>query len=258
MGSEINQLRILKDKSHYDKIKSIFNKNANYITKKYIGRPVVGCCSQLYTQLKPTSYQDFFNKYLQCADESFNMEKLKGDEEKGRSLDALWAIANRYYENVTNQRLNVSVEECFDDLVNHIIIETFDGHIAENIVKDKINNYSKYKATSTHGDIDAEYGVDIIVTDENNEIKHCIQVKPISTFAGNNNPSLMKDRRNFFDKQKKLDEAIGRHIPIEYMVYNKNYHFLERNKRHRFNLNELCNTNGNVVGNLFKEKFVQL
>ena len=98
-----------------------------------------------------------------------------------------------------------TLEEFFDDIVCHVIIETFDGHQAEKELMNVLTRYG-YDVEETEGDMDAEYGVDLIVR-KNGEFKEFIQVKPLSTFV-RTNPSLIEDRSHFFMKQLKLDEFI--------------------------------------------------
>ena len=112
-----------------------------------------------------------------------------------------------------------------------------------------------YDVEETEGDMDAEYGVDLIVR-KNGEFKEFIQVKPLSTFV-RTNPSLIEDRSNFFMKQLKLDEFIEKNETnlkkrsIIYMLYDYQ-HLIStgevlwyyKDDKVKFYLNELTNTSG--------------
>lgn len=251
----------LKSKEHYEKNKKIFNNLYNGITKRYVNRAKIGCCSYLCHRFRPTDYQDFLNQYLESGKESkFNYTTLKGDYYKGRTLEELKAIAEDYCKAIKVP--DITFEMCFDDIINHCIIETFDGQEVEREVCKIITETNNYQVHQEEDDFDAEMGVDITVVDNEGKITNLIQIKPISTFIGNRNLSLKTDRANFYMKQVKLDNYLDMAERsedkrlIEYMIYDKTeYHltgrlkFLQNKKNNsfRFHLNELCDTRGNSL-----------
>lgn len=242
----------LKSFQEYEENKRIFNKRYNFITKKYISRVRIGSCSYLFQKLAPKTAQEFMNKYIESAKGvPFDYNRLVGDTHAGRTIEQLEKLAFEYCREIGDE--NITVEMCFDDIINHTIIETFDGHQAElhiiKVLEDKgciVKNEIDF--------FDADCNVDITIKDkETNKNIHYIQIKPISTFLGDNNPSLLSDRKNFFDKQDKLNgylrynEREDEIKEIEYMLYDKAlYHqtgkffFVCQNDRTRFSLNELC------------------
>lgn len=255
-GRIISFSSILKPKEYYEANKQKFNKNCNLQYKKINGRPYIGDNSWLFKELKPENYQDFFNKYLEyntIGVKSLNPNEdykdkwcLKKCEKCGRTLEDLIAIA-RYYKKLC-PNVDYPLEDFFDDLVNHIIIETYDGHQAERCLKNFLIS-KDFNVEETDGDFDANFGVDLIVK-KNNQKKY-IQVKPISTFIGNNNDGLIKDRINFFKKQQKLDAFLNEHNEIIYMLYNKNLmdktnkiEFYFKGSHSTFKLNELIDKYG--------------
>lgn len=251
----------LKSKEHYEKNKRVFNFLYNRITKRYINRAKIGCCSYLCHKFRPNDYQDFLDQYLESGKNSnFDYNTLKGDSHKGRTLDELKAISEAYCKDINVPE--VTYEMCFDDIINHCIIETFDGQAVEREVCKVISETSNYSVYQEEDDFDAELGVDITVVNSDGKITNFIQIKPISTFMGNKNLSLKDDRVSFYMKQVKLDNYLDSNERsndkrlIEYMVYDKNeYHrtgrlkFLQNknNNSLRFHLNELCDMRGNSL-----------
>ena len=246
----------LKSKEYYEKNKQKFNTNCNEQYKEISGRKFIGNNSWLFKYLQPTDYQDFFNKYLKYTDgtslnPNVNYTKwdLMKDEYYGRTIDDLIAIAKFYKASCPH--VDYPLEEFFDDLVNHIIIETFDGHQAEGELRDILISKG-FEVKEINGYLDAKCGVDLIVT-KNGSVKY-IQVKPITTFLGNSNVSLKNDRKNFFDKQKKLNDYLGEETEIIYMLYNKKHMdetkeilWFYKGDKVKFRLNELIDINGKAL-----------
>jgi hypothetical protein len=243
---------VLKERAYYEELKNRIAKKHNQIWKSISGRPFVGNCSYLYAMLKPTSYQDFFDKYLAFINPKDEGIKLKKNQFYGRTIEDLTRLAHYYQEQANDS--SFTLEEYFDDIVCHVIIETFDGHKAEKELMKVLTDYG-FDVEETEGDMDAEYGVDLIVR-KNGELKEYIQVKPISTFV-RTNPSLIADRSNFFMKQLKLDEFIENNETnlkkrrIIYMLYDYS-HLIStgevlwyyKDDRVKFYLDELTNTSG--------------
>lgn len=253
----------LKPIKYYNDIKKIFNKKYNNITKKYISRDKVGSCSYLFKKLSPRSYQDFANKYTEYYDKTFNLSACKGKIHYGRSVEQLYVLAKHYYDEINDS--SITLDQCFDDLVNHIIIETYDGHKVESFLCNLILRNDNLSVNSEIDETDAIFGIDITIRNKKiNRVISYIQVKPDTTFIGDSNLSLMEDRRNFFQKQEKLNNYLMKNgfekdiKPIEYLIYNKNlfnnekrYFFYQKKENIcRFTLDELCNKDGSMKLNL--------
>lgn len=242
----------IKERSYYEDNKNRIAKKHNKLWKSISGRPFVGNCSYLYAKLKPTSYQDFFDKYVLFINPKYEGTKLKKSQFYGRTIEDLTRLAEYYQEQANDS--NFTLEEYFDDIVCHVIIETFDGHQAEKELMKILTDYN-FEVEETEGDMDAQFGVDLIVR-KNGEVKEYIQVKPISTFV-RTNASLVEDRRNFYMKQIKLDEYAEKHVTdlkkrdIIYMLYDYQ-HLIStgevlwyyKDNKVKFHLNELTNTKG--------------
>lgn len=244
---------ILKSVEYYQNLKKRLAKYNQIYKDNIAPKPYVGDNSKLYAKLKPISYQDFFDKYTTyLPTPNYIPKNLKGDKEYGRSIEHLQMLAGRYKELVNDDTF--TLEEFFDDIICHVIIETFDGHKPEKELV-KILSEKGYDVEETSGVMDSEYGVDLIVK-KDGVVKEYIQVKPISTFLGNKNISLKNDRANFFNKQYLLDEFVKQHphLPkrdIIFMIYDYNHlhntgevRWCYKDGKVKFKLNELCLTNG--------------
>lgn len=252
----MDNYEILKDKKYYEILKSKINEKHGRIWKKIAGRPYIGNCSYLYKQLKPIDYQDFFTKYINYIS-PHKIDSLKKSEFYGRTINDLLILAEEYRK-LTND-YSFTLEEYFDDIVNHTIIETFDGHKVETYIANILIEKG-FSVNEENGEMDAVLGVDLTVRWKNKLMSY-LQIKPISTFIGNNNPSLIDDRVNFYKKQKKLDEYVLDKIkkgdmtviqkPIEYMLYDKNtfnkngdIKWYYKNNTPRYKIEELCDDKG--------------
>ena len=244
---------VLKSVEYYQNLKKRLAKYNKIYKDNIAPKPYVGDNSKLYSILKPTSYQDFFDKYTTyLPTPNYIPKNLKGSQEYGRSIEHLQMLAGRYKELVNDDAF--TVEDFFDDIVCHVIIETFDGHKPERELV-RILSEKGYEVEETSGVMDSEYGVDLIVS-KDGEVKEYIQVKPLSTFLGTKNCSLKNDRSNFFIKQSLLNDFADGHPDfrkrdIIYMLYNYN-HLIKYNEvlwcykgdKVKFKLNELCRTDG--------------
>ena len=250
----------LKSKEYYEENKKKFNENCNVQYCIINGRRFIGSNSWLFKTLKPKSYQDFFDKYLTLTKgkslnpniDYTNKWDLLKDDHYGRTLEDLIAIA-RFYKSLCPY-VDYPLEEFFDDLVNHIIIETYDGHQAE-IELENILVSKGFNVEGTDGDFDAKYGVDLIVT-KNNRTRY-IQVKPLTTFLGNKNEGLINDRLKFFKKQKDLNNLLGGNNEIIYMLYDKTHFdktkeilWFYKGDKVTFKLTELIDDNGYAINRL--------
>ena len=243
----------IKSLDYYNQNKQIFNRNYNSITKKYVSRNRIGSCSYLFLKYQPTSYQDFADKYFADYDDSsFNNETCVGDKHRGRSLEQMNKIAHMYYAEINDPE--ITTVQCFDDLINHVIIETFDGHQAELYLCNIVNKHGEYEINTGVDDLDTVCGVDLIIHKRGTNHTRYIQVKPNTTFMGNKNISLRADRVNFFEKEKKLQNYLkDNNVHIEYMIYykdeydfKKKFKFLKINGKFRHRLEDLCNPDGTM------------
>lgn len=247
----------LKSKKYYEENKKKFNDNCNTQYCIINGRRFIGSNSWLYKTLKPKDYQDFFDKYLTFTKgkslnpnvDYTNKWDLLKDEHYGRTLEDLIAIA-RFYKSLC-PNVDYPLEDFFDDLVNHIIIETFDGHQAERSLSEDLSSKG-FNIQETDGDFDAKFGVDLIAT--KNGITRYIQVKPRSTFVGKPNDGLRKARKSFFDKQEKLNIFLGENNDILYAMYDKTHmdntkeiKWFFKEDKFTFRLEELIDRNGNSL-----------
>lgn len=251
----------LKDISYYNQNKRKFNKLYNYQWKKIAGPNYIGLCSYLFQTflkeykekrhiLQPT-IQEFADYYFSHTNPVKNDSIMREDSKYyGRSIDELTNLANTYRTMCNDY--SIPIEEYFDDIVNHAIVETYVGQMREVLL---IEEYEKsgYTAKHTYGKWDKDLGVDFIISDKDGVICDYIQCKPISTFAKTTNKSLISDRINFFhkEKDKKLEcEKLGYpYHPTKFVMYNTDYpcKWAAIGKKQGFLLEELINKDGEAL-----------
>lgn len=255
-----------KEKEYYEKLKKKFNDNyGNIYRRNFSGRPYIGDCSYLYKKLSPTSPEDFYNKYISYYNEEFSFKNHKGNEYFGRSVEQLKYLAKCYYEAIIaeDKNANVTIQDCYDDLVNHIIMETYDGHFVERYLIDIILKSSDdFIIESCTGDFDAKIGIDFIVKKHSDKkYVRYIQVKPHTFFCyAKKNKSLIYDRLNAKKKERILQEKIDENGYIEYVIYDKNkldetgeILIAKKDNKTKFRLNELINEYGQPKFNIDKD-----
>lgn len=246
----------LKTLKHYNTNKRKFNKNYNYIWKKIAGPFYVGSCSYLFQEFykewlgshdEIPSPEDFAKYYFSHTNPEADVGIYKKNCEKyGRSVDDLRILAEEYQKRCNNY--NIPLEDYFDDIVNHVIVETTIGQIREIRL---IREYESkgFTVEHTNGYWDKDLGVDFIIR-KDGVIRDYIQCKPLTTFMGNNNVSLVEDRKNFFHKEiakkQECEKCNMPYYPTKFILYG----FDEPDKwcyigeKRGFLLEELTDTNG--------------
>lgn len=183
----------------------------NRFWKKYSGRTFVGDCSYLYKKLKPTSYQDFYEKYTKDGEESTEVDEKK----RGRTYNEIVELAKKYREDVGDYQ--VSLEDYIRDIYMHVIIETYDGQKIEEMVSSYIESKG-FEVSRCSGDKDALKSIDLEIKKNGNEDR--IQIKPISFFNGNRNLSLRDDRKRIYENAVELYKEEGK--VLYFIIYEIN------------------------------------
>lgn len=250
----------LKSIDYYEKNKRKFNKNYNDIWKKIAGWSYIGKCSYLfqmfYKEWKKDGHtedptpNDFAKYYFSHTnpndDEGLRKEK---SQEYGRSVEDLKKLAEHYQKACNNY--NIPLEEYFDDIVNHAIVETTSGQLMELKLFDEYEK-NGFTVEHTNNHWDKNLGVDLIIK-KDGIIRDYIQCKPISTFRGEGNNSLISDRKMFFkkelEKKKECEKENLPYTPTKFILYDKNQpgKWCYIGKRRGFLLEELCDRNGRVI-----------
>lgn len=250
----------IKSKSYYNDLKRIFNSNYNMIYKNgYAPKPSIGDCSFLYKKYNPSSYEDFFEKYTNDYNNLFSFETHKGDKYCGRSIEQFTCLAESYFNEIKEfnrkrkKKNDVTLQMCFDDLFNHVIIETFDGKAVEKFLSKMIKESSSdFVVEDCDGSRDSEYGADIIVKKKSDRgyIRY-LQVKPHTFFMATKNKSLIRDRVNAINKEYKLRSGLDSEGYIEYVIYDKDALLLrneiliaKRGNKTKFKITDLIFDNG--------------
>ncbi|KAA6341300.1 hypothetical protein EZS27_010887 [termite gut metagenome] len=241
----------IKDLERYSFLKKkLWNFNKEY--KKISAVKYIGDCSYLYDKLKPTSYEDFLRKYI--FDGENKPYPLEDDGFYGKSIDEIYTLAE-YYRYLSND-YTIPLEDYLDDLINHIIIETYDGHVRENYIK-KCFEDTGYCVESINGDEDSIFGIDMKVY-KNKKLTYLIQIKPYTAFykSPKINDALIIDRKRWFKKER---EALNKYSEVDYyyiLYMNKGggkTNWVSKDDSFLFKINELSSLNGD--GLLTFDKF---
>lgn len=173
----------------------------------------IGKCSYLYKVLQPTSYEDFYEKYIKYAaehpDESIPNRGLTEKEliELGHKYKRL-SEENADYE----QPLYMYVY----DAICHIIVETYDGMEKERDALRLAKQHDGDVQPATY-EYDSDYGMDMLSI-KGGKIKYGIQIKPI-TFFRSTREDVKKDRRLMCIKHDKALKELD--IETFYMIYER-------------------------------------
>jgi hypothetical protein len=246
----------IKSNEYYEINKDKFNSNYNLIYKRnYAPKSNIGDCSYLYKNFHPTSYDDFLKQYLNSKCDDFSFKTHKGNDKCGRSREQLKYLAECYYNDIKKKfpKANVTIQDCLDNLIVHIIIETYDGHEVERYFVNLIRGWSHhYIVEECDGKYDSELGIDFIIRrdDDANFVRY-MQVKPNSFFYYTiKHKALIDDRKNAFLKELKLNE-IDENGTIEYLIYDKDEYsksktvkIATREGKKAFRLSDIVDANG--------------
>ena len=208
----------------------------------------IGNCALLFKILNPSSYDDFYNKYIQYAS-AHKDEKIMY---RGLTYDELYATAQSYKKYCEDNGCSAyDLELYFYKLVCHIIYETYQGQNKERQFIKYINSLG-YKCGKFDDYLDTKYGMDLKV--ENDNKAFAIQIKPISFFLGN----ALDLKRDQIDLCHKYEQALyDRGIKTFYAIYkinNKGEIYWLRNKNgFKFKIKELFDYDKNDIENTFKK-----
>ena len=249
----------LKSLEYYRENKKKFNKKYNFKWKQIAGPDYLGSCSYLFQEFykewktyhpnELPSCNDFGRYYFSHTNPDNKPNEIKHPEsvKYGRSLNELIVLA-RHYKDICGDN-TISFEEYFDDVVNHAIVETFDGQMREVRLKEKYEQYG-FIVDHLNGKWDKDYGVDSVIRNKNGFILEYIQCKPITTFLGKYNKSLVEDRKMFFLKEKEKKKECKRldypYYPTRFILYNEEYpdKWCGLDGKKSFLLEELCDNDG--------------
>lgn len=201
----------------------------------------------------------FFKKGLDDVDDRYRGRTLdeikenakiyysKFKEEYGslvsRQIALYYSIQEKLQEPLLSEKKRVdwdvrrlsglTIQDFFDNLILHSIIETFDGHYAEHKVGEWINRRldgSGLKCRPATKDDDDMCGIDLYIEDCNGTKKYLIQVKPMSFIyrvrkkdsLGNPYPDILKDVGTLFTKEQRAYRKYG--LNTSFIFYQTSPH----------------------------------
>lgn len=189
-----------------------------------------GCCTYLFKKYgQPETVQEFYNSYIN--------DHVINSRTNGRNEDYLLGVA-KVLQELDNFRENTDVY--FIYIIQKLFVDTFNGCQKEKEVKDIIEN-AGFKCESPTYNEDIKFGIDLKVY-KNNILKYLVQVKPNTFFYGNNNKTLINDRKNAIIKEERSNEKYK--VPTYYVIYSKNTGKFIPTKN-----NKLCHKLTNLIDN---------
>lgn len=178
----------------------------------------IGNCTNLYYELKPVDYYDFYQKYLEYAKNHINWKISY----RGLTYEELYNLSVNFKTLVEEQtNFKYDLEVYFYTLVCHIIIETFIGQDKEKRIMKYIEERG-FKYEKVTGFKDSKNGVDILV--KGNNTKFYVQVKPISFFLSKK-IDVHEDRVACCYKREEVLKREG--IDTYYIIYDLDWQTLE-------------------------------
>lgn len=210
------------------------NIHGNRLNNKWYGMNNTrdfGSVAYLYKKYGyPESYDKFFEMYTN--------DHKENSKENGRNYKYLVAKASEL-RNRDNNMYPIGIY--FDFLMQKLIVDTFNGLAKESEVKKMLED-SGFTVTTPTLNEDKDFGIDLKVYKDNN-LLCMIQVKPNTFFKGNNNYSLINDRKKAIEKEKKVTTIYN--VPTFFIIYKKDDgEFIQRNGKYCFKLNNLINQDG--------------
>ena len=193
------------------KCKQTFNRLNNRLKNKWYklnSTSNVGCMTYLYKKYNnPETYQQFYNMYV--SDEGDNPKTCGRNEE--------------YINNVATQLGNLdgnkeALETYYDYIIQKLIIDTFNGLKKETEMKQRLEK-AGYRCEEPTYYEDTNLAIDFKIY-KNGKLYCLAQVKPHTFFIGNNNYSLINDRKIALQKQAIAEKQFF--VPVVYFIYNKN------------------------------------
>lgn len=186
-------------------------KNSSVWRNKYASRRSVGSCVYLCDMFQPTSYQDFYEKYIQSGEDDSTTDVRF----KGRTLDEIEEIAKKWHDDVGDGVH--SLETYFYGVIVHVIIETFQGAAHEQAAMNQLQK-AGFKVSKGTDDEDALMNIDIKVSDKDGNLKYLLQVKPLSFITSYRSDTVL-DKINAFEKEKMAKIAYPS-VQLFYLLYD--------------------------------------
>ena len=194
--------------------KNKLNKHAeirNVFRHNFSPTKIIGNRTHLYNILKPKSEEDFFLKEIEYSNCHKNLPSLK----RGCTNEEYIEHAKRFKElSEKKSNFNYDVNTYYHLLLCHTITETFIGQHKEQIIIDLFNN-NGYKAEKVDSFLDAKYGIDIKLSNDN--FSCFLQIKPVSFFISEY-PDTVNDRNLLTKKRENcLSET---NLDTKYLIYD--------------------------------------
>lgn len=182
-------------------------------------RKIIGSCIEFANKLKPTSYIDFFNKWVEYATFQRQYKPIK---ECGCCYDDVLSIAKRFQKECleVTKRTDIPFEDYLHLVLGHIYIETYDGYMSEEYVSMYVKKYMSdtlKECIKTSSDVDTKYSLDLIVELKDGR-KFGVQIKPKSFYIGSRQ-DIANDQAKQYINYFKAKEDLNL-FDVYYVLYD--------------------------------------
>ena len=249
-------LKILKEDDvkfkgveYYVSLKTKWNKDFYGLLwrDRYSSKLSVGACVWLCENMNPSSYEDFYRKYIESGD----IDKDRGPKYRGRTCEEIEEIAIRWRTECGDYETPLS--EYYDAIVLHTVVETYMGKDFEDKA---ISCLEENGYAVEHGDDteDSLMNIDMKVY-KDGKLVFLMQVKPIS-FIVSDKLHTKRDRINAFEKHEAGHEKYPG-IPYKYLIYDPSTNkwiYNKEKERCLFSYDELVHRNGKSVRSAYAMK----
>lgn len=213
----------------------------------------IGNCTNLFRKLLPKNEEDFCEKYFDYAEK----HPIYPIKERGLSKREFCLLAKEYKKAselvLTEAALLFMEEDYLNDLLCHVITETYDGKKQELAFMGYLKSLG-YDVSYFEGGIDAKYGVDIKI--EKDRKAMAVQIKPFSFFVSKRE-DVFRDRVLMVEKYYHCLKDCG--LTTCYAVYakdneTKEVKWLKNNNGYKFLLDELFSFDHNNIAKTLRLK----
>lgn len=191
---------VLKDSQHYKNIKKLYNFEPLTVVWHNEGAPSskIGKCVDSFKEWFANSTDTSLNSFCQ-----YYLEHTKSVEEFEQTALNLQRCFAQYKTTFIGKEDKIlDLNNIFDLIIFHAIVETYNGVFAEEEVKRYLEKDKSRKVIKVE-ELDRLYGIDLLAENQDGVGMVGVQVKPVSFFLGKKS-DLIKDRQKVFTQFDKL------------------------------------------------------
>lgn len=170
----------------------------------------LGCVTYLYKKYnRPDTVDEFYNAYTADTSITEDCRTVGRSEEYLKNVSSTLAQRDNY---------SLDLKDYFSYIIKKLFYDTINGAKKETELAEIVKSKG-YTIKEPNFREDTEFGIDLFVY-KDNRLLCILQAKPNTFFLGNNNASLINDRKRALEKETKCKETYK--VPVFYCIYNKN------------------------------------